>query len=161
VGVLWKLQEILGKKWNELSISILSTGGKGGILKSKIIFEGFNIPTYICFDKDRSNDRENRRLLRSVLHDTSTMPENKVHEKWAYNDHNMETELNNMLSENTCEEIWDEINELLDCDDTRIRKNPEVTAKFVELVYERKLSLSHFEEIINAIDKLYSSYFRI
>jgi len=159
IGVLWKIQEIMQKNWNQISISILSTGGKGGILKSKIIFDGFNIPTYILFDKDRSNNRENIRLLRSVEYMGTEMPDEKLHDIWAYNDLNMEDEFIHVLGIDISEEIWGEIEDLLDCDDTRIRKNPEITAKFVELVYNRGLSLPHFETIVEKIDELYHEHF--
>jgi len=157
LGVLWKLQEILGKNWDQSSISMLPARGKGNIIKSKIIFDGLKIPNYVVFDKDISIDRNNQRLLRLVNFGGIELPTIKIHNKWAYNDHNLESELIRMLTEETYEEIWGKINAELDCDDERIRKNPEATARFTEIVYERDLNLPHYENIIKKIDELHKN----
>ena len=156
IGVLWKLQHIMGMNWDKHSISLLPSNGKGGILKAKIIFDGLNITNYITFDKDSHNDRENRRILNLLNYDnTKEFPNQKIHDNWAYNIYNMEDELINILSKDVYEKIWEKIEDELDCDDSRIRKNPEMTARFTEIVYEMGLCLPHFEKIVEKINMLY------
>ncbi|MFH2112032.1 MAG: AAA family ATPase [Candidatus Bathyarchaeota archaeon] len=154
-GVLWKLQELTKKDWNKHSIAILTTGGKGGTINSKIIFDGLNIPNYLLFDKDRGSEMQNKRILNLLNSKEKTLPAQKIFDNWAYNDYNLEEELENALTKDVYESIWDEINKELDCDDERIRKNPEMWARFTEIAYGRGLKFPHFEEIIEKIDALH------
>ncbi|MGD0803521.1 MAG: AAA family ATPase [Candidatus Bathyarchaeia archaeon] len=155
LGVLWKLQELKEKNWNKYSIAILTTGGKGGVINSKIIFDGLKIPNYLIFDKDSTYDLQNRKILKLVQSRETTLPAQKVFDEWAYNDHNLETELDRILTTEVFESIWEEIEKELDCDDDRIRKNPEMWARFTEIAYGRCLKFPHFEDIIEKIDALH------
>jgi len=155
LGVLWKLQELKQKDWNKYSIAILTTGGKGRVLNAKIIFDGLNIPNYLLFDKDNNNERQNRRILKLLKRQETTLPAQKVFDEWAYNNPNLEQELKDILTAEVYEKIWEEIEAELDCDDTNIRKNPEMCARFTEIAYGRGLRFPHFEDIIEKIDALH------
>lgn len=154
-AVLWKVQEHLGSNWDKLSISLVPVGSKEAIMKPKIVFDGFGIPNYVVFDKHEPGALVNKRLLKLLGVSTSKLPNEKIHETWAYNDTELEDELKRMLGENTYEEVWVQVQKELECDDIRIRKNSEAVARFIELVYQRGLSLPHYQKIVRKIGNLY------
>lgn len=160
VGVLWKVQEILKKDWDQRSISLIPTGGKDSIIRPRIIFEGLGIPSFVLFDTDNLTNRTNQVFGRLLKIPGNNLPQEKIHDDWAYNEGNMEDELKRLISEGTYEEIWEQVERELECDDARVRKNPEAMARFIEKVYERGLTLPHYENIVSRITDLHDRTMR-
>jgi len=154
VGAFWKVQEKMGKNWDKNSISLIPTNSKENFIKPHIIFNGLGIPTFIIFDKDNLGSRTNRALCRLFNIPDDNLPSEKIHETWAYNEPKLEDELKRMITEETYEEMWGQIEEELECDDSRIRKNPEAMSRLIEKIYDRGLSLPHFEHIVSKITEL-------
>lgn len=154
VGVLWKLQERMGKNWDKLALAIVPAEGKEHIIRLKIIFDGLKIPNYIIFDKEVQTPRANKRLLKLMGETSDVLPQEKIHDKWAYNELNLEDELKRALSTEKYEEVWAQVQSELGCTD-RIRKNIEANSRFTELAYEKGMSLPHFEAIIQKISSFY------
>jgi len=153
-GILWKVQEIMNKRWIQKGISIIPVDGKGNITRPVIIFRGLEIPTYFVFDSDASNPRLNRRLLKLAGADEVDFPDTQVHDKWAVIRKSPEQVCKAILGEDVYNEIWKDVGEELECDYSRIKKNFEGVARFVELVYEQGNNLSLFEDIINKINQM-------
>lgn len=156
-GVLWKVQELLGKNWDKYAISVIPAENKENIIRIKIIFDGLGIPNFVVFDKDEQNQRSNQRLMRLVGQNPPDLPAEKIHDTWAYNENNLEDELQRDLSAEKCTEIWDFIKNELDYRSDRIKKSAEATAWFTEIAYARNLKFAHFESIVNKISDLFVS----
>ncbi len=154
VGVIWKLQEKLGKNWDKQAISVIPVEGKDNIIRIKIILDGLKISNYVIFDKETETPRTNKRLLKLFGCATADFPQEKVIDTWAYNDLKIEEELKRALTEKTYEEIWLQVQTELGCTD-RVRKNIEANARFIELVYERGLNIPHLEAILQKICALH------
>jgi putative ATP-dependent endonuclease of OLD family len=154
VGIIWKIQEKMGKNWDKLALSVIPAEGKEHIIRLKIILDGLKIPNYVMFDKEVQTPRANKRLLKLMGEASEDLPQEKVHDKWAYNDLNLEDELKRALTVEKYEEIWRQIQTELCCTD-RIRKNIEANSRFAEIVYEQGKNLPHFEQIILKINGYY------
>jgi len=155
-GILWKIQEILGKKWDQLGISVIPVEGKGNITRPVIIFEGLKIPTYFVFDADATNARLNRRLLRLKGEAEVDFPDTQVRDTWAVIKENPEQLCETVLGKGVCEEIWKSVGDELECNPSKLKKNLEPVMRFIELVYEQGKSLPVFEEIVNKITQMAS-----
>lgn len=155
IGVIWKLQEIMGKEWEKRSITLIPCGGNSEILKAGIIFRGLSIPTYILFDLD-VDSITTKRLLR-FLGQPSEYPENFVHQTWACNELNLEETLKKCVGEEDYKRMWQEVETDLECKLSDLRKNEEAYSKFIEIVYEIGFKLEPFERIVNAMTDYYQS----
>jgi len=152
VGLLWKLQEIMNKNWERKAVSLIPVDGKENIIRIKIILDGLKIYNYIVYDKEVENPKSNKRLLKSVGLTGEELPKEKIHSTWAYNDLKLEDEVEKALGKEKVEEIWKLVQDELSCTD-RIRKNVDAMARFTELVYEKKLTLPHYESIVEKISE--------
>ena len=153
-AILWKIQEILGKKWDQLGIAVIPVEGKGNITRPVIIFEGLKIPTYFVFDADTTIPRLNRQLLRLAEVAEVDFPDTQVHETWAVIKENPEQLCETVLGKNVCEEIWKSVGDEMECNPSKLKKNLEPVMRFVELVYEKGKRLPVFEEIVNKITQM-------
>jgi predicted ATP-dependent endonuclease of OLD family len=154
VGLIWKLQEKTGKNWDKIALSVIPAEGKEHIIRLKIILDGLKISNYTIFDKEVQTPRANKRLLKLMGEASEDLPQEKVHDTWAYNNLNLEEELKKALTIEKYEEIWRQIQTELGCTD-RIRKNIEANARFAEIVCDQGIRLPHFEAIIQKINSLY------
>jgi len=150
VGVIWKVQEKLTKDWDKQAISVIPVEGKENIIRIKIILDGLKIANYVIFDKEANTPRENKRLLKLVESTLIDLPQEKIHDAWAYNNICLEDELKRALTNETYEEIWKQVQTELSCTE-RVRKNVEANARFTEIVYERGLKIPHYETIVQRI----------
>lgn len=153
IGVLWKLQEIMGKEWNKKAISLLPAGGKSQLLKAAIVFKGLNIPTYMIFDLDAA-DPTTERVLR-FLDQPPEYPTEFIHDTWACHEINLEDTLLSCLGEDDYRRLWIEVGTDFECNPKTIRKNEEATSKLTEICYEVGLKLETFENIVEAISDYY------
>ena len=153
--VLWKVQERLGSNWDKRSISLIPALGKENIIKPKIVFDGLDIPNYVVFDRDRSHDRINTQMAKLLGIVGNILPPKKIHARWACNNKKLEDELDRMLTHKKVEQIWSIVGKELGCDEPWIREKTEPLARFVEIVYEKGLSLPHYESIVKRINSLY------
>lgn len=155
-AMLWKIQERLGKKWEQLGFAVIPVEGKGNITRPVIIFEGLKIPTYFVFDADVTNARLNRQLLRLKGATEVDFPDTQVHDTWAVIKENPEQLCESILGKSVCEEIWKCVGDELECNPSKLKKNLDTVMRFVELVYEKGKSLPVFEEIVNKISRMAS-----
>jgi len=158
--VIWKVQEQLKSNWDQSSISLIPVDSKTNIIRPKIVFDGLEILNYVVFDKDQSNNAIDRQLtkLLGITKSELELPSKRVQSTWAYNDGNLEDELKKALTEDTYEEIWEAVENELNCHKKWIRdKKTEPLARFIELAYEKGHSLPHFESIVNRVNALYKT----
>lgn len=165
VGVLWQLQEIMGKDWPKLGIAVVPAGGKNNIDRPVVIFRGFCIPVYFVFDADthlvgkgqKETDAKvrNHRYLRLAGAPVSDFPNTSINETWAVFKNNLETMLKETLGEVEFRTIQNEIATELGYDDPeRVSKNIEGAACLIERIYEKKKKIPILEEIIEKITEL-------
>jgi len=164
VGTLWKLQEIMNKNWSQLGIAIIPAGGKNNIDRPTVIFRGLNIPTYFTFDADsqQTNTKEresakecNHRYLRLAGVSIEDFPDTQVHETWAVFNENLEKIFKEALGDDIFQVIRDEVASELRYDEaSRVLKNIEGAACFVECVYKEKKRLPTLELIVEAVTQM-------
>ncbi len=163
IGILWAMQEIMGKNWDALNIAVVSAGGKNNIDRPVIIFEGFGIPTFFIFDGDAQNigkknesNSAQKNLTYSKLAGVapSKFPETQVQKNFAIFQFNIEKELELALKDKF-HEICGEIVAQLGYDQpSQILKNPEGAATFIQKTYGQGLSIPILEKLINNITEL-------
>lgn len=85
------------------------------------------------------------------------LPSQKLHATWACNNKKLEDELDRMLTREKVEDIWAIVGNELGCDEPWIREKTEPLARFVEIVYEKGLSLPHYENIVKRVNSLYKN----
>ena len=165
VGVLWKLQEIMGKDWPKLGIAVVPAGGKNNIDRPVVIFQGFSIPVYFVFDadthlvgkgqKETYAKNRNHRYLRLAGAPVSDFPNTSVNETWAVFKNNLEAMFKETLGEVEFKTIQNEIATELGYDDPeRVSKNIEGAACLIERIYEKKKKIPILEQIIEKITEL-------
>lgn len=167
VGILWKLQEIMSKKWSQLGITVVPAGGKNNIDRPAVIFRGLSIPTYFIFDadtrykgkgdKDEKNTiNRNRRYLCLANVPPEDFPDTQVHEGWAVFSDNLESELGLALGEDSFQAIRDQVAlELGYAEAARSTKNIEGAARFIEIAYKKGKRVPVLEDIIEMVTRLH------
>lgn len=166
LGMLWRLQEIIKKNWSQLGISIVPAGGKNNIDRPVIIFRGFNIPTYFIFDgdaqfkgdhkKEKETKDRNHCYLRLASTALEDFPETQVHETWAVFKEDLEKLIKDELGEAIFSSLREKIaSELGYPEPSRVLKNIEGAARFVDRVYDDGKRLPTLEEVVKAITGLY------
>jgi energy-coupling factor transporter ATP-binding protein EcfA2 len=165
VGALWKLQEVMGKNWSRLGISIVPAGGKNNIDRPVIIFQGFKIPTYFIFDadsqlmgdvkKEREAKERNHCYLRLANAPLEDFPHTQVHKTWAVFKEELENLFIEELGNASFTAIRDQVaSELGYSKPSQALKNIEGAARLVECVYDDGKKLPTLEAIIEAITRL-------
>jgi len=154
IGVLWKIQEIMGKDWNKKAIALIPAGGKSQLLKAAVVFQGLGIPVYLIFDLD-IDDPTTKRVLR-FLGQPSEYPKEFIHETWACHEFNLEETLKKCLGEDNYNKLWAKVGKDFECNPKRIRKNEEAIGKFTEIAYEVGIRLDYFECMVEAISNYYN-----
>ena len=150
IGVIWKLQEIMEKEWEKMSIAIVPCGGNSNVIKAGIIFKGLDIPTYILFDLDAEGSITTQRLLK-LLEQPPEHPIQLVHPTWACNRKKLEKTLEDCVGEENYNRIRQKIATDLECRVGDLGKGEEVYSKFTEIAYDLGLRLEPYERIVNAI----------
>jgi len=163
IGSLWKLQEIMKKDWPKLGIAVIPAGGKNNIDRPTVIFRGLGIPTYFIFDADSQhhNDQKrekikecNHRYLRLAGVAEEDFPDTQVHETWAVFKENIEGLFRDELG-NDFGIIRDEVAAELAYDDaSRVFKNIEGAARFIENAYDKGKRIPVLEQIVDKITEL-------
>ncbi len=166
VGVLWKLQEIMGKNWAQLGISIVPTGGKNNLDRPVIIFRGLKIPTYFIFDADvrhkggkkdteRETIRRNHCYIRLAGGSIDDFPETQIHETWTVFKDNLEKSLEDELGRENFISICEKVASATGYEEpSHALKNIEGAASFVDRVYAGGGKLSILEKVVEAITQL-------
>lgn len=164
VGVLWKIQELLGKDWNRRGITVIPVDGKNNIDRPAIIFKGLEIPVYVLFDGDshnkgkgndeRSTIKTNHRLLKLLNGQVVDFPDDVVTDKYSIFGGKLEKYLINTLGEEKYREIIDIIKTELGYSEDRECKNSEGMARIVEIAYQKGLKLPMLEAIVEKITSL-------
>lgn len=164
VGALWKLQEIMGKRWDERGVSPIAVGGKPSLDRPAVIFRGLGIPTYLVFDGDRHHQgtpneeatvRANHICLRLVGGTVEDFPDTQVHDTWAVLSGKFETLLKDELGSDKLKELAGQVTQELGYDtQDRMLKNVEGTARLVDLAYKQGERMPTVEQIVEAASQL-------
>jgi predicted ATPase len=164
IGVLWKLQELLKKKWTQLGIAVVPAGGKNKIGHPTLIFRGLGIPTYFIFDadlhvkgkKDEKNTVARNRMYLCLAGATEEdFPQTQVHENWAVFGDNLEGELRALIGQKDYDAIREKVADELGYPELdMIMKNAEGAAKFIDYVYEAGMKVPVLEDIVSKVTDL-------
>jgi hypothetical protein len=165
LGILWTLQEIMGKSWSQKGIVIVPVSGKNNLDRPTIIFRGFSIPTYLIFDGDISNKGNpsnekntilsNRKFLRLGGASEEDFPETQVHENWAVFKDNIENDIKESLGESKFNAIREKISSELGLDQKQVLKNVEAASLFTKYAYNEGNKFSTLEKIVDNITQLH------
>ncbi|MFX0099188.1 MAG: AAA family ATPase [Candidatus Hodarchaeota archaeon] len=166
VGLLWSLQEILDKLWDEKGIVIVPAEGKSKMDKLILIFKGFSIPTYFIFDGDAQNKgkqkEQNTIELNKVLMKIAGVfpqdfPTTEIHDDWAVFNKKIEKELLLSIGDvKYCEFTRKLADELGYKKSKDVLKNIEGVSRLIKLIYNEGLKVPFLEDIIEKIDELSS-----
>lgn len=166
VAALWFIQEKLGKRWNELGITIIPAQSKNNIDRPVIIFSGFNIKTFFIFDGDSgiknkdliSAKKLNRKLMKLGGVEPEDLPKTLISDSFAVFNDKFETEIKHSIGEENFNRIINEVAVILNYDDkSRVLKNIEGTRMVFEKIYTEKMKVKIFDDIVNKITELYKS----
>ena len=169
VGVLWKMQDVMDKKWSQLGIVVVPAGGKNNLDRPTLIFRGLSIPTYFIFDADsrfkgKGNKNEadtitrNKRYLCLANTAVEDFPETQVDENWAVFGDNMESELCSALGKDKFEDIRKQVADELGYAEAKdAMKNIEGATRFIEYVYRESLRIPVLEDIVEKVTALHQS----
>lgn len=168
LGILWKLQEILKKKWDRLGIAVIPAGGKNKIGHPTLIFRGFSIPTYFIFDADSHNKgkkekekeketiKRNKQYLLLAGAEIKEFPESQVNDHWAVFSDTIEEYIKNELGEKQYDELGEMVSDELGYKGAAdVMKNIDGSARFIEVVYEKGLKVPFIENIVDKITALH------
>jgi len=160
VGALWALQKKLGKSWDALGVVIVPAGGKNNIDRPVVVFRGFKIPTFFIFDGDsrqkekQQTKNKNHMYLRLACAAEEDFPETQVHKDWAVFNDELETELTSIGEKNFLR-IRDVIASELGYDKpASVLKNPDASARFIEIAYSEGFRYQVLEDIVDKITGL-------
>jgi len=164
VGVLWKLQEIMGKDWEKAGVAVIAAGGKNNIDRPVVVFKGLSIPTYFIFDGDSNHanrpnasdiKNKNRKYLRLAGVNVVDFPETQVHDYWAVFKVNLEHEIKNAVGDDTYNDIIQRVASEYGYDRPKdVCKNLEGSARIIEVIYEEGHTLPVIEDVVNKISAL-------
>jgi hypothetical protein len=164
-AVLWKLQELLDKRWLELGVALVPANGKANIDRPVVIFRGLGIPTYFAFDGDvratgTSRERakeQNRRYLRMADVGEEDFPATRVEARFAVFEDELETEIKTALGAGAFESLRTAVAEELGYDQpSDALKNPDGAARFIGLVYDSDRRVPILERLVEHITRLAS-----
>jgi energy-coupling factor transporter ATP-binding protein EcfA2 len=164
VGVLWALQEILGKGWEALGIAVVPAGGKNNIDRPVVVFSGLDIPTYFIFDGDAHHtgkDKEdsvvrNRKYQKLAgVENIVDFPATQAKKTWAVFHERLESELKSAIGVANYELLCQEVAEGLGFDESsKALKNSEGASIFVNAAYRKGYKVPVLEEIVSHITAL-------
>ncbi len=164
IGVLWKMQEIMKKNWEQQNIVIIPAGGKRNIDKPTIIFRGFKIPTYFIFDSDshlkgKNNEKDtinsNHRLLRLGDNSVVDFPETIATNNFAVFNPKIEDVIKESIGQNYYADLTSLIASELGYDSpSRVEKNIEGASQIIEKSYNDGKRIPVLEEIVEFITNL-------
>lgn len=166
LGLFSRLQQIIGKNWVDRGIVIVPALGKENIDRPVIAFRGLEIPTFFVFDGDancNARQREqtakrNARYLRLANESVEDFPETKVHADWAVFHVDIEDDIKHAVGEDVFNQARSVIATELGYDQpTRLLKNVDGAARFIEKLYEDGTTVPHLEEIVNAVTHMLDS----
>jgi predicted ATP-dependent endonuclease of OLD family len=167
IGVIWKLQELMGKNWSQLGIVIVPAGGKNKIGHPTLIFRGLSIPTYFIFDadsrvkgkggsKEKDTVTRNKRYLCLAEAKIADFPETQVHENWAVFSDNLESELSTAIGKGNYDAVRGKVaDELGYSEADAVMKNIDGAAKFIEYVYQEGMRVPVLEDIVAKVTTLH------
>lgn len=166
VGMLWSLQQIMGKNWDRLGIVIVPAEGKTKIDRPVVVFQGLEIPTYYIFDaddrhkgkgnKDESSSIATNALLQRLAGVPAVdFPATQVNKEWAVFADDAEAEVRAAIGQDYYEKTRALIADDLGYGEpSKALKNPEAAARLIRRAYEDKLKVPVFEQIVNAVTAL-------
>lgn len=161
-AILWAIQQHLNKSWDGRGIVIVPVNGKNNIDRPVVVFQGLEIPTYFLFDGDSSHTgserqksiKSNEILLRLANVDVVEFPVTQVHETWAVFNDKLETELK-VIGEDLFDRIRSNIaDELGYGQPSKVLKNPQGAAMFIQRIYEQGQKLPVLEGIVESVTNL-------
>lgn len=166
-GILWTLQEIMGKNWSQRGIVIVPVSGKNNLDRPTIIFRGFSIPTYLIFDGDikhkgkASNEKKtislNHMYLRLCGVKEEDFPKTQVNETWAVFNDSIESCIEESLGEIKFTALREKVALELGLEQDRVLKNIEGSSLFIRYAYQEGNKISTLEKIVEKITALHQT----
>lgn len=166
-GILWQLQNIMGKNWPQLGIVVVPAGGVNNLDRPTLIFRGLSIRTYFVFDGDsrfkgRGDDDEKKSIERNARYlcmagvEVVDFPETSVNEDWAVFSDKIESEIKQALGDDAYGAIGRRIaDELGYAKSDDAIKNVEGAARFIEYAYNDGFRIPVLEDIIEKVTNLH------
>jgi len=167
-GILWQLQDLMGKNWSQLGIVVVPAGGVNNLDRPTLIFRGLSIKTYFIFDGDsrfkgRGDDKERKVKERNAKYlcmagaDIVDFPATTVQEDWAVFGDRIEDEIRQALGNDNYVAIGRRVaDELGYAESDDAIKNVEGAARFVEYAYKDGLRIPVLEDIITKVTDLHA-----
>lgn len=156
-AVLWAIQDILEKQWDNRGIVVVPANGKNNIDRPVVIFRGLGIPTYFIFDGDsNSTDKDaarksNEILLRLAGAQIVDFPDTQIVDRWAVFKNNLEHELK-IVDENAYISVCASVASELGYDKPSIvLKNPEGALRIIKRMYQLGKRVKVLEQIVEKI----------
>lgn len=165
LGVLWTLQEILGKGWDSLGVVVVAANGKENLDRPVVVFRGLKIPTYFVFDGDSKHRgkekqkedqavRRNRRYQRMAGVDPEDFPSDQVHSNWAVFADDMEASIKAAVDRDFDRLAGEAVDELGYDGVKSLMKNTEGASRLVDKIYAAGHRVPILEEIVEAVTRL-------
>ncbi len=166
VAAIQGYAEALGHDLASQGISVIPCNGKSGLDRPSIIFQKFGIPTYIIWDADKTNtknepksnksSKENHTMFRLVGHSINEdYPITQVHNTYAFFEYNLETTLENEIGSDIFQSKLKEAQTKYSINGkNHALKNPNVISYIISEAKNLKKTSSTLESIINNIIKL-------
>jgi putative ATP-dependent endonuclease of the OLD family len=161
-AILWAVQQHMNKSWDGRGIVIVPVNGKNNIDRPIVVFQGLEIPTYFLFDGDSSHTgskreksiRSNEILLRLANADVVEFPVTQVHETWAVFNDKLEAELK-VVGEELFDRLRSNISDEFGYGEpSKVIKNPQAAARFIQRIYEEGQRIIVLEDIIEKVTNL-------
>jgi putative ATP-dependent endonuclease of the OLD family len=165
LGVFWKLQEIMNKRWEEMGIVIVPANGKNNIDRPVVIFRGLGIPTYFVFDGDAKyaddKDKKDATIKRNKIymnlanHPVADFPDSKADDNFAVFHDNIEKEIETGIGSDNFIKIRDELACNLGYDKpSTLLKNIYGASNFISRIYDLGLKVEILENVIEKVTEL-------
>jgi predicted ATP-dependent endonuclease of OLD family len=160
-ALLRRLAERMGVSFDSLGISVVPVDGKANLGAPLLVFESFEIPTFVVFDADAQNMgraaekdsvRENAFLQRAFgISAVSKFPNEQVTARFACFEENVEQHCRHAIGQEQFDEISAEVAARIGIKEAKdALKNGTGAALFIDSVYARGQKLPAIEQIIQA-----------
>jgi len=162
-ALLARLAERMQKRWDDRGIAVIRTDGKGNLGIPWLVFEAFQIPTYVVFDGDaryrgkpeeKQSTMYNRFLQRAGGVPTpEAFPGTSVGVAFASIEDELETACQAAIGDEAYVAALNAVRMQIGVKQSEILNNATGAALFVDQVYESGQTLPFAEQIVEAITR--------
>ena len=157
-AALWTIQERLNQNWSELGIVIVSADCKNNLSRPATVFRHFEIPSYLIWDGDKSENEEsgateNKRLLSFLGQPAVAYPETVITSHFACYEDKFETELKSALGDQFDPIVSSVRTQFGYKSNKQVLKNFEGTCEVISRAYENGLTVPILEQVVVEITR--------